>query len=336
MSAQLQAAKAALAKKVSDTGQVPLTWVATTNTFKLCNWGDALNPVIVSAISGLACARFNFNSNNERLAAVGTIGHNLHNGVVHMWGPGVDAKRDPLNPNATQYSRPPNTQFCIHALRGPYSRAVMTSQGIEAPEVYGDAGLFLPKIVSPRAKKKYELGVIVHISELQSPSVVATVKSEFTRYFGGEQHGVKLISTYHDATWDAFCDKTQEIMECKRIASTSFHGLIIPQAYGIPSVYFATGYEGAKKLRIKEDYAVIDHRIADFYAGANVDSIPSFGTLRSGTTRWQDLITYIDKNCPPIPVDQTAFLDAFPLPKTVSMKDKVWTMRDDLIKGLIW
>lgn len=270
------------------------------------------------------------------MVSVGTIGHAQHNGSVHFWGTGVDPKRSVGDSTVSGYRRPPHTEFHVHALRGPYSRAAFVSEGISVPEIYGDPAWFLPRILPLNPEKTHELGVIVHISELDGLTSAARVKKSFVRYTGGEADGVRLISTFHEPTWGAFVDKLREILSCRRIVSTSFHGLIVPQAYGIPAIYFPHRWSGGRRLDIIADYAEIDHRIADFYAGAGVEQIEVFGAPYSAVTNWVQLMKHVDDVWAPLLVHENEFLDAFPLEKIHTLADSDWSLSPNLIECCLW
>ena len=138
---------------------------------------------MVAAISGCVVRHAAFDSNSERLVAVGTIGHAIRNGTVHMWGTGLDAQRCPGSPNPAPYQRPAGTEFHVHAVRGPKTGAVLRAQGIAVPEIYGDPVYLLPKFwPMDHVVKTHEIGVIVHLTELASQDPAATVLDVMTRY----------------------------------------------------------------------------------------------------------------------------------------------------------
>ena len=162
-----------LQRWVDEHATVPLAWVATTEAFPDANLGDALSPIIVSVMSGLPVQHRHFDDHGERLVAVGTIGHAQRNGVVHYWGTGFDDRAAPSG----RYVRPPSTDICLHALRGPFSAQILTREGERPPEIYGDPVWFLPKLIPRKtAEPTYELGVVVHITELAKKNASATIK----------------------------------------------------------------------------------------------------------------------------------------------------------------
>lgn len=296
---------------------IPLSWAATTRKVPFANLGDALSPILVSALSGLPCVHRSFDSKTERLACVGTIGHGFKNGIVHFWGTGLDAKKNPVDRTLKCYRRPPNTIFNVHALRGPYTASILRNQNIDVPEVYGDPVWFLPSIVKSQEDKKYELGVIVHISELTELTDTANTLEHLLRYKVPKylDSSIKIISTITKPTFDDLEKKIQEITSCKRIASTSLHGLVIAETYKIPCVYFQTRGKGVDFTALSGDESnKIDHRMRDFYSSVNLKKLFTYGQELNQETNWEELIKAIDTHWKPINWSGENFLEAFPLP----------------------
>src|SRR4051794_32177896 len=305
-----------LQRAVDEHGAVPLSWAATTATVPDANLGDALSPIIVSVMSGRGVQHRHFDDHGERMVAVGTIGHAQRNGIVHYWGTVVDDRAGASG----RYVRPRDTDIRIHALRGPYSAQILAREGERPPEIFGDPVWFLPKLLSARnAEPKYELGVVVHISELVEKSAIASVKPELHRYEipPSLQSSIRIINTYASPTPQALFGKIDEILSCRRIASTSFHGLVIAETFGIPCVWFAPGSQGGSVATVDDLTVRMDARVRDFYAGAGQRRLPIFGVPRTAKARWRKLIRWIDTSWSPLQYDPAPFFAAFPLRKAV-------------------
>jgi pyruvyltransferase len=293
---------------------IPLSWAAATGKSPFANLGDALSPIIVSALSGQPAIHQHFDAWSTRLACVGTIGHQLKNGTIHLWGTGA-SKRKPFAAGRSPY-RWRNTQFHFHALRGPFSAQAFQQQGIEVPARYGEPVWFLPAILPPAPKKRYELGIIVHLSELASYSDRSPLKPGFLRYQIppdlAEQ--VRVITTLTQPTFTALADRIEEITACKRIISTSLHGLVIAEAYQIPCVYFRTKGRGVAFAPLEDESEYLDLRIRDFYSGTGLKQLFVYGQVRGKATNWEKLIDAIDRYWQPLDWSAEDFLEAFPLP----------------------
>lgn len=181
------------------------------------NFGDELNYYLAKGLSNKPL----FNLSNilirreENLMAIGSIVESHTNKHSIIWGSGAmfgGEKKIPAKPKK------------ILAVRGPLTREYLLSQGIDCPEVYGDPALLLPLIYKPQTTKKYTLGIIPHYVDYES------------EYLNEIKHDteVKIINFQNYNNWQHIID---EISECEFIASSSLHGLIVSDAYGIPNVW---------------------------------------------------------------------------------------------------
>jgi hypothetical protein len=314
--------------------KVPLVW-ARSGSNAASNFGDAASAVIVSAICGREIAARNFNDPLTRIAAIGTIGQNMSFGTVHMWGTGIDASARAFGNRQAAFAASPDTKYTIHAVRGPNSRKTLLEAGIYAPPIYGDGAWFLPRIIKNDVEKRHELGVVLHLSELEDLSI--TSKSRHARHSGGESDGVKFISTRHEPNWVSFKEKLVEILSCKRIVSTSFHGMAVADAYKIPCLYFPIKINGAAMLGVNDGPEVLDHRFSDFYKGAGSIHVPAFGQPLSQATAWDQVINAVDKLWKPVEHRHAEiFFDAFPMTPNVSFSDAFWPVNYELFNSYKW
>ena len=302
------------------------SWVWTTSTHPDANLGDALSAVVVASICHLPIIRAAFSATSERLAAVGTIGHALHFGKVHLWGTGFDMQRDRTGALAG-YQIPDDTEMVVHAVRGRRTAAALRERGIPVPEAYGDPVWFLPKIFPDPGVKQWDLGVIVHISELEAPTADAVVRATIERYkISAELAGrIRIINTYTRPTMDGLREKVEEIVACRRILSTSLHGLVIAETYGIPCAWFAT-YAGSSGFLDIDGSLSIDHRMKDFYSGVDRDNVLSYLQPLNAPTDWLGAIRFLDEHWSPLSYDGQALLEAFPLKKHVKLTDARWAL----------
>ncbi len=178
------------------------------------NYGDLLGAYLVEKITGKSVQ---FYRNTKRpwwrksrpyLSTVGSIISHLDDKAT-VWGSGIINRQDPI-PTATYL-----------AVRGPLSRKRILEENIHCPEVYGDPALLLPLYFNPKVEKKYKLGVIPHINDLERVhSFVAKDKS---------MHIIDFNTNDVEHT-------TREILSCSSIISSSLHGVIVAHAYHIPAV----------------------------------------------------------------------------------------------------
>lgn len=319
-------ALAPLADWVAEHGRVPLSWVASTPVAPYANLGDALSALIVSAVSGLPVERRSFDDPSERLVGIGTIGHGQRRGAPHLWGTGLDGSRNAFDPSLGRFAVPPGTRFVVHATRGRNTAAILAEAGVAVQPAYGDPAWFLPRLFHDPVPVTHELGVVVHITELAAATAEALVSAEFVRYGIPDslKPAIRIINTYTPPTRAGLEDKVREMRSCRRIAATSFHGVVIAEAYGIPCVWFSPYPGGGQVLDIDDPDALLDHRLRDFYSGTPRRALPVFGAQRHLDTPWDALMEWIDRAWSPLEITGAALLESFPLPRTVSIEDAAW------------
>jgi pyruvyltransferase len=167
------------------------------------NFGDALAPVIVEHFSKGTPVPVSPRYRGKLLAA-GSVMHRLAEGDS-VWGSGAIQER-PITP-------PPNVRF--HAVRGPLTRELIRA---DVPEVYGDPAILLPTFFTPRAEKRYELGLVPHFTDRDAVRVV--------------DPSISTIEVGSD--WR---EVVEAITACHAILSSSLHGLIVAEAYGVPAAW---------------------------------------------------------------------------------------------------
>ncbi|RJE88229.1 polysaccharide pyruvyl transferase family protein [Paracoccus onubensis] len=131
--------------------------------------------------------------------------------VAIVWGSGVITSQK-------RFARPRRTL----AVRGPVTQERLKRHGYDVPDVVGDPGLCLPAFYSGADKKSSELGIIAHV-----------VDTGFWRQFEKFlPEDVRVI--YLNNGFESVID---QITACKRTISSSLHGVIVSQAYGIPTAW---------------------------------------------------------------------------------------------------
>jgi len=195
--------------------------------YKSSNWGDALSPVLVRLLSGkeviyppgMYCSHY---------LAVGSILEICNNNSV-VWGSGFIKQ-----PSA---SVPRPRRVC--AVRGPLTRKAFIEAGVDCPEVYGDPALLLPLFYNPDVPKRYRLGIIPHSMDKGHPWVQSQLNVP----------GV-LVLDVESETWEF----VRQVKSCEAVLSSSLHGLICADAYGIPNAW----------IRLSEDVIGGSFKFTDY------------------------------------------------------------------------
>src|ERR1700733_4111787 len=174
------------------------------------NAGDAAGPYIVAhvleaevtPIGEAACEQPN-------LVALGSILHwvDRHSFV---WGTGF------IKPTLGLYARPRR----ILAVRGPLTRQRLLELDVPCPEVFGDPGVLVPEIF-PRAETAIDLGLVPHLVDHAEP-FVARARAE----------GAVVLDVRAPIQ-----DFLRRLSACRRVISSSLHGVIFAHAYGIPAAW---------------------------------------------------------------------------------------------------
>lgn len=322
---------------IDEKGVIPLAWAGSTLEMNYLNFGDALSPVMVALCSGLGATRIPTKSKTPRLAAVGTIAHGFADGDVWFWGSGCSPHSNPSAKSEERipYTPPKNTNITVTATRGPFSEALLTTKG---PGVYGDPVWVLPRFYRPNIKKRWKVGAILHLSELKDRAYEAHPGEKIRRYDipDGMKDDVHLINTVTPISVDAIRDRLDEIMACERIVSTSLHGMVLAETYGIPCLYFGVdrAKPGLATSPVSTDTG-IDLRILDLYGGLRKKEFALYNQDRSRPTDWEALANAIDASWEPKTLDEDRLIGALPVtPNPVAVPDQGTVFDLPLLRGL--
>lgn len=181
---------------------------------KLSNFGDVLTPIIFSHFSiPFVYAEIN----DADTFSTGSIAKNAKPNDLIL-GSGAMRETDILCPTA-------NWAW----VRGPRTRKLVLKNGGMCSEMYGDPALLLPLIVKPNEVEKiYDIGIVPHVRHY------AEAKQIFPNNY------VINLATRNPI------DVLKEILKCKKIISSSLHGIVVSHAYNIPVswVKFSTPIAG--------------------------------------------------------------------------------------------
>jgi hypothetical protein len=166
--------------------------------------------------------------------------------------------------------------------------------------------------------KRYELGVIPHIQDIDGFGPAARPPADSMRFHvdPSDAASVLLINTWHEPTWEGILQTLRAILSCKRIVSQSFHGVVIAEAYGIPVLNYrqmAGVPNGPLTVSLQDDCAT-DPRVWEFYRGGPRQTFEMYVQRREHRPDWQAVIRAIDERWEPFRYDAGALVESFPLP----------------------
>jgi len=120
----------------------------------------------------------------------------------------------------------PQKPLRIISVRGPMTRQKFLDAHIPCPERYGDMALLIRYIIRPPANalvtKRFKYGIIPHYVDKDHPYI--------------KQMGARPACTIIDINQAKTPEKfVKELHECNYILSSTLHGIIICDSYGIPA-----------------------------------------------------------------------------------------------------
>lgn len=198
-----------------DKNSIVITYCDTKSCQK--NFGDALNPLLVSKLSNkkLYSYRSLFKKPKEPVySVIGSILDDANIPNMEVWGSGF------IKENGNFKTKPSK----VHAVRGPLSREIVLNHGIDCPEVYGDPALLCPLFFKPQKTNEFKLGLIPHFIDKNNEYISKLIE----RY----PNEVLLIDIE-----DKIENVIKQINRCQNILSSSLHGVIVGDAYDIPSYW---------------------------------------------------------------------------------------------------
>ena len=179
-------------------------------SIRIRNFGDRLSPIIINLLTGQPARHTTIG--RTKLLALGSIFFAL-NDYDLVWGSGL------LDSTHIKFAlNKPNVKY--YAVRGPETRKLLNQNGIDCPQIYGDPAQLLPYLIQNDLVKKYKIGIVPH----------------FTHYSGFKQiarrnKDIKVINVQKPVI-----QVCQEILACEIILSSSLHGIILSESYGIPAL----------------------------------------------------------------------------------------------------
>lgn len=277
------------------------------------NLGDSLGPLLVAAFSDREVTRPHPWSWGHRLITIGTAAHLVRRCVADLWGTGAPGSNDPFAMQR-HFQGQHFTRLVPHALRGPFSAALLAAAGHRMPLAMGDPAWLLPKLwPKPNRTPHFELGVVIHVSEMAAPHPDAPPHPEFLRYAvpPGLAGTVRIINTFHSLDALAMRAKLDEMLDCRRILSTGLHGLVLAEAYGLPCATFDIHAGESRRVGLTTQ-APLDHRVRDFYAGIGQSEALVLRQERHRPTDWEATIRFLDREWSRITFDTAPLLESFP------------------------
>jgi capsular polysaccharide biosynthesis protein len=176
------------------------------------NFGDLIGPMLVEGLSGRSVRKEKQDDSGPFLLSVGSIIQTIDKPGAVIWGAGL---LRPIEPRWRERILA-NPIAKVAAVRGRLTDEELTCKlGLDVPEVYGDPALLLPRLfpIKPGG------GGIVLCPHLNHRQFFRTVGDP----------GIKVLDVAGDPMAVIRAIATADV-----VISSSLHGLVVAQAYGVP------------------------------------------------------------------------------------------------------
>ncbi|RJP41459.1 MAG: polysaccharide pyruvyl transferase family protein [Desulfobacteraceae bacterium] len=211
------------------------------------NFGDALNPWLLKAMTGKEVIHYNDGDPFRKLFSpmlfcIGSIlernkrSQRLRLGRIHVWGTGTRGEK---NLKHLRNAR-------IHAVRGPLTRKRLMTDGVKCPEVYGDPAILLPRFIRKPEVKSFKVSVVPHYADVRHCNDWVLRNGLFNQV-----HVVNVL--------DEIEGVAEQIAGSEYIISSSLHGLIVADAYQVPNA----------RIRFSDNISGGDFKFDDYFLSVN-------------------------------------------------------------------
>lgn len=218
------------------------------------NLGDDLNFYLLRTLSGKRIFAYkgfyHFRKPIDNLMAIGSVIDWLGNEQSTVWGAGILIPPSNSTPNSHHYLIKE-----VVAVRGEKTREVLVHSGVSCPTVYGDPALILPLVYKPEVKKvKGRIGFIPHYKDINNDNINRLIQE----YNGN----AILIKVQKYKSWQ---EVINQLLSCEFILSSSLHGLILADAYGVPNhwITFEDGLPGGA-FKFEDYYSAVGKKADSF------------------------------------------------------------------------
>lgn len=179
------------------------------------NYGDILSKYIVEHISKKK-VMWKYPQNTKWYHLNKIIYFGAGSIIMHVdkhsivWGSGIISQNDTF------------TDALFLAVRGPRTYQRIKELGYTCSPQFGDPAILLSKYFRPDIIKEFDIGIIPHYVDYAKISSL---------YQNDEE--IRIINLLNNDIEKV----TQQILSCKKIISSSLHGVIVSHAYDIPCIW---------------------------------------------------------------------------------------------------
>lgn len=200
---------------------------------RFANFGDLLNELLLERLFCLSVRQENYTTASligcgsimDRLLDNSVLNNPddidrrvlaLREQAIHVWGSGLMFHYPPGEQKALR-------SMVFHAVRGELTRKDMSEiLGTEVKCVLGDPGL-LASLAVPEEEKIWDYGIVPHFFDADDPVIMRMKKHYSNSLVINVRERPEIV--------------VRQISQCRKIMSTSLHGLIVADSYRIPNCW---------------------------------------------------------------------------------------------------
>lgn len=171
------------------------------------NMGDIITPIIINKLFKVKCRWVDRKRQAPHFIMTGSI-LKFTSKHTTVWGSG-----------AMWENEKPSSEAEYLSVRGPISYELVKANGGKVEDIFGDPAMLLPLFHPNRQEKKYKIGILPHYVDFKAVSA---------RYRNRPDIIVIDILNINPLL------VVDQMLQCEKIVTSSLHGVIVANAYGIP------------------------------------------------------------------------------------------------------
>jgi len=208
--------------------------------YPINNVGDCLSPIIIQWLLDKKNIKIDSRINGTKhLLSVGSV---ISMGFFDttVWGSGLinEEAKGIVAYKKNRYRR----KLDVRAVRGPLTRNILLELGYNCPEIYGDPAVLMPLIYPGRTENKDVISLILHYRTHIVTDYEKDASSQYQFYIDDEVLN-KYTIQYIDPKTDDYKLFIDKLLKSKLVISSSLHGIILAESYGIPAIFLNVGID---------------------------------------------------------------------------------------------